>query len=138
MNLSEQQEAIVRTAANKVVVIASAASGKTAVLTERVIRKLKNGISIKNLLILTFTNNAANMGGAIFSYKSNTTTNISNCIFNKNTADNGGSISANKTLNIYNSTFTNSKHRQNCREMCKMTFSLSRRCKLTKDRYNKS
>ena len=48
------------------------------------------------------------MGGAIFSYKSNTTTNISNCIFNKNTADNGGSISANKTLNIYNSTFTNS------------------------------
>ena len=34
------------------------------------------------------------MGGAIFSYKSNTTTNISNCIFNKNTADNGGSISA--------------------------------------------
>lgn len=48
------------------------------------------------------------MGGAIFSYKSNATTNISNCIFNKNTADNGGSISANKTLNIYNSTFTNS------------------------------
>ena len=25
-----------------------------------------------------------------------------------------------------------------CREMYKMTFSLSRRCKLTKDRYNKS
>ena len=61
-----------------------------------------------NLENVTFTNNAANMGGAIFSYKSNTTTNISNCIFNKNTADNGGSISANKTLNIYNSTFTNS------------------------------
>ena len=44
---------------NNIIVSAGAGSGKTAVLTERVITKLKNGTSIRNLLILTFTNNAA-------------------------------------------------------------------------------
>lgn len=38
---------------------AGAGSGKTAVLTERVITKIKNGCSINHLLILTFTNLAA-------------------------------------------------------------------------------
>lgn len=38
---------------------AGAGSGKTAVLTERVIEKVKNGISVDNLLILTFTHLAA-------------------------------------------------------------------------------
>ena len=54
----EQETAITETGQN-IIVSAGAGSGKTAVLTERVIRKLKSGISIKNLLILTFTNNAA-------------------------------------------------------------------------------
>lgn len=36
-----------------------AGSGKTAVLTERVIEKVKHGISVSNLLILTFTHLAA-------------------------------------------------------------------------------
>ncbi|MBQ3020692.1 MAG: UvrD-helicase domain-containing protein [Bacilli bacterium] len=55
---SEQELAISESGKN-IIVSAGAGSGKTAVLTERVIRKLKNGISIKNMLILTFTNNAA-------------------------------------------------------------------------------
>ena len=55
---SDQELAINETGKN-IIVSAGAGSGKTAVLTERVIRKLKSGISIKNMLILTFTNNAA-------------------------------------------------------------------------------
>ena len=42
-----------------IIVSAGAGSGKTAVLTERVIRKLKDGININELLILTFTKAAA-------------------------------------------------------------------------------
>ena len=54
----EQLEAINKTGSN-IIVSAGAGSGKTAVLTERVITKLKNGLHINDLLILTFTNNAA-------------------------------------------------------------------------------
>ena len=42
-----------------IIVSAGAGSGKTAVLTERVIRKLKDGIDVNRLLILTFTKAAA-------------------------------------------------------------------------------
>jgi ATP-dependent helicase/nuclease subunit A len=42
-----------------IIVSAGAGSGKTAVLTERVIRKLKDGINVNELLILTFTKAAA-------------------------------------------------------------------------------
>lgn len=59
MNLSTQQEAIVTTTADKVVVIASAASGKTAVLTERVRHLLNNGAEPKKIVLITFTNAAA-------------------------------------------------------------------------------
>ncbi len=55
---NEQQEAIDKEGTN-IIVSAGAGSGKTAVLTERVIRKLKNNIDIDRLLILTFTNAAA-------------------------------------------------------------------------------
>ena len=56
---TENQELAINETGKNILVSAGAGSGKTAVLTERVIRKLKNGISIKNMLILTFTNNAA-------------------------------------------------------------------------------
>ena len=59
MNLSKQQEAIVTTTADKVVVIASAASGKTAVLTERVRYLLEQGADPKKIVLITFTNAAA-------------------------------------------------------------------------------
>ena len=55
----EQLEAINKDGTN-IIVSAGAGSGKTAVLTERVIRKLKQGIDITSLLVLTFTNEAAN------------------------------------------------------------------------------
>lgn len=54
----EQKEAIYKSGQN-IIVSAGAGSGKTAVLTERVIEKLKSGVNINNLLILTFTNKAA-------------------------------------------------------------------------------
>ena len=54
----EQQLAITKSNTN-IIVSAGAGSGKTAVLTERVIRKLQNGEDIDRLLILTFTNAAA-------------------------------------------------------------------------------
>jgi len=54
----EQLDAIKRCGTN-IIVSAGAGSGKTAVLTERVIEKLKSGIKINELLILTFTNAAA-------------------------------------------------------------------------------
>lgn len=55
---SDQEEAITRTGSN-IIVSAGAGSGKTAVLTERTIRKLLNCGNINRLLILTFTNAAA-------------------------------------------------------------------------------
>ena len=57
--LNDEQRAVVFADKN-CVVSAGAGSGKTAVLTERVIRKLKSGISIKNMLILTYTNISEN------------------------------------------------------------------------------
>ena len=53
-----QQEAIEKRGTN-IIVSAGAGSGKTAVLTERVLEKVKKGISVDNLLILTFTKMAA-------------------------------------------------------------------------------
>ena len=58
-NWTKEQELAISESGKNIIVSAGAGSGKTAVLTERVIRKLKSGISIKNMLILTFTNNAA-------------------------------------------------------------------------------
>lgn len=54
----EQLDAITKEGSN-IIVSAGAGSGKTAVLTERVITKIKNGVSVDKLLILTFTKAAA-------------------------------------------------------------------------------
>ena len=54
----EQSEAIYKDNTN-IIVSAGAGSGKTAVLSERVITKLRNGIHINELLLLTFTKAAA-------------------------------------------------------------------------------
>lgn len=54
----EQLDAINLEGTN-IIVSAGAGSGKTAVLTERVLRKLKAGVHINELLVLTFTKNAA-------------------------------------------------------------------------------
>lgn len=54
----EQEEAIVSDGKN-IIVSAGAGSGKTAVLSERVLHKIENGIHVNELLILTFTRAAA-------------------------------------------------------------------------------
>ena len=54
----EQSDAINKENTN-IIVSAGAGSGKTAVLSERVIRKLKDNINIDELLIMTFTKAAA-------------------------------------------------------------------------------
>ena len=57
----EQKQAIgeAQEPLQNILVSAGAGSGKTAVLTERVIRILKDHIDINKLLVLTFTNAAA-------------------------------------------------------------------------------
>lgn len=59
MNLTPEQQLAVDLEGTNIIVSAGAGSGKTAVLSERVIRKLKDGIDIRNILMLTFTNEAA-------------------------------------------------------------------------------
>ncbi len=59
MNYTEKQKEAIYIENTNVIVSAGAGSGKTAVLTERVINKLLNGVHINELLLLTFTDNAA-------------------------------------------------------------------------------
>lgn len=59
MNWTLEQEQAINEDGKNIIVSAGAGSGKTAVLSERVIRKLKQKININELLILTFTNAAA-------------------------------------------------------------------------------
>ena len=56
---TKDQEFAINKDGTNIIVSAGAGSGKTAVLTERVIKKLEKGININNLLVLTFTNAAA-------------------------------------------------------------------------------
>ena len=56
---TKEQESAIETSGSNIIVSAGAGSGKTAVLTERVIQKIKKGIHINELLILTFTKAAA-------------------------------------------------------------------------------
>ncbi len=56
---TKEQSLAIELEGKNIIVSAGAGSGKTAVLTERVIRKLKTGVHINELLVLTFTNAAA-------------------------------------------------------------------------------
>ena len=58
-NWTKEQKQAIDTENTNIIVSAGAGSGKTAVLTERVLRKLNEGININELLILTFTRAAA-------------------------------------------------------------------------------
>ena len=59
MNFTEEQLDAINKSGTNIIVSAGAGSGKTAVLTERVLRILKEGTHINELLVLTFTNAAA-------------------------------------------------------------------------------
>ena len=56
---TEEQLSAIETSGSNIIVSAGAGSGKTAVLSTRVITKLKSGIHVNELLILTFTKAAA-------------------------------------------------------------------------------
>lgn len=58
--LSLIQEQIVKSSAKKIVVIASAASGKSTVVVERIRYLIENGFNPRSIVSLSFTNNAAN------------------------------------------------------------------------------
>ena len=59
MPYTQKQLQAIETTGTNILVSAGAGSGKTTVLSARVMRILKSGKSISNMLILTFTNNAA-------------------------------------------------------------------------------
>jgi ATP-dependent helicase/nuclease subunit A len=59
MAFTKQQRSAIETDGSNILISAGAGAGKTTVLSERVIRKLKQGVNIDDLIILTFTNAAA-------------------------------------------------------------------------------
>lgn len=59
MNLSKQQKEVVQATESKVVVVAAAASGKTTILVERVKHLLSQGADPSKIVMITFTNAAA-------------------------------------------------------------------------------
>ena len=61
MTLNESQEQIVRTNKSKVIVLSSAASGKTEVITQRLKYLLDQGVEPQEIVAITFTNNAASV-----------------------------------------------------------------------------
>ena len=58
-NLTQEQQLAVDKKNTNIIVSAGAGSGKTTVLKTRVLRELKEGVNVNDLIILTFTNNAA-------------------------------------------------------------------------------
>lgn len=59
MRWSEKQLQAIYESGKNILVNAGAGSGKTAVLTQRLLEKIKSGVSLKNLIVLTFTKLAA-------------------------------------------------------------------------------
>ncbi|HHX37759.1 MAG TPA: UvrD-helicase domain-containing protein, partial [Clostridiaceae bacterium] len=60
MELTDQQAKIIKHPKCNILVSSSAGTGKTFVMTERIVHRLsKRQIDMRNLLVLTFTNNAA-------------------------------------------------------------------------------
>ena len=56
---TEEQQRAIDLEGENILVSAGAGSGKTAVLSERVLRKVMEGVPVNQLLILTFTKKAA-------------------------------------------------------------------------------
>ena len=59
MELSKLQQSIINAPCNRSVVISSAASGKTKILTEKVRQILRAGVNPRDIAVITFTNMAA-------------------------------------------------------------------------------
>ena len=61
MNLTEIQKKIITTEESKVLVLSSAASGKSRVIVERIRYLLQKGVDPSKIVAITFTNNAASV-----------------------------------------------------------------------------
>lgn len=59
MKLSKLQEEILNAPYNRVVVMASAAAGKTTLMTEKVRQLIRAGVNPREIAVITFTNMAA-------------------------------------------------------------------------------
>ena len=59
MRFTKQQSKAIHTTGKNLLISAGAGSGKTAVLSERVIEKIRNNVMVDRLVVLTFTNAAA-------------------------------------------------------------------------------
>lgn len=59
LSFTKEQTQAIQTSGTNLLISASAGSGKTMVLVNRIIEKIKNGTSIDELLVVTFTNAAA-------------------------------------------------------------------------------
>ena len=59
MDFTIEQKQAIYTSGTNLIVSAGAGSGKTAVLSERILQMLCDGYDISRLLVLTFTNAAA-------------------------------------------------------------------------------
>lgn len=60
MNFTTEQQMVLDARRGNILVSAAAGSGKTAVLTERIVRRVRQElVDIDNVLVLTFTDNAA-------------------------------------------------------------------------------
>lgn len=60
MNFNKAQEIAINSPAKRILCTAGPGTGKTRVMTQRIIRLLREGISPYNIMALTFTNKAAN------------------------------------------------------------------------------
>ncbi len=58
-NWTEQQLSVIHSPAGRIICSAAAGSGKTAVMIERIVRKLREGVNPDAFLVVTFTNAAA-------------------------------------------------------------------------------
>ena len=59
MPWTKDQEKSIFESGQNIIVSAGAGSGKTAVLSERILEKIKKGVKVDSLLVLTFTEAAA-------------------------------------------------------------------------------
>ena len=59
MALTPQQQLVVDSNAKKIIVLSCAGSGKTTVITSRIVRLWNNGVQPEEILALTFSNRAS-------------------------------------------------------------------------------